>query len=239
MYKEKPFCVFQPPLFEWIHAQYRSVTCSSPCSLPPGAAMNKGYGSPPKVGEPAHPGSFGKPNSWPGLPSRPHFVSDSSVTLRVTRGASRGLRPSLREPLRGRARSFRHLPLRARLRAVLGLHLTVQQKHRARPLTGTGRRGVAPNELLTDLSPYGLRLVRQNSSAPPPGLPPGPGLAPPLCQLRPPVRYAPGLRPEMAKRLPAIALLDDHVQTHNARRRGYRQYAAREITVAQGRPLGS
>lgn len=70
------------------------------------------YGSPPEVGEPAHPGSFCKQNSLPGLPSRPHFVSDSSVTLWVPRGASRGLRPPLRGPLRGRARRFRHSPLR-------------------------------------------------------------------------------------------------------------------------------
>jgi len=133
------------------------------------AAINKCYGSPPEVGEPARPGSFCKQNSLPCLPSRPRCASDSSVTLRVTWGASRDLRPSLCEPLRGRARRFRHSPLGARLRAVLGLHLTVQQKHLARPLIGAGRRGVAPNELLPDQSPYGLRLVHQNSSAPPPG----------------------------------------------------------------------
>jgi len=146
------------------------------------------------------------PNSLPGLPSRPHFVSDSSATLWVARGASRGLRPPLRGPLRGRARRFRHSPLGARLRAVLGLHLTVQQKHLARPLIGAGRRGVAPNELLPDLSPYGLRLVRQNSSAPPPGCRLDRGWRPRFTISGRLSAALPGLRPEMVKRLPARKL---------------------------------
>lgn len=159
------------------------------------------YGSPPKVGEPAHPRSFCKQNSLPGLPSRPHSVSGSSVTLRVTRGASRGLRPPLRGPLRGRARRFRHSPAGARLRALLGLRLTAQQKHLARPRTGIGRRGFAPIELFCRLSPPAPACGKKLDGSPTRRLP-GPGLAPPLCHLWPPVRCAPGLRPDMAKRPP-------------------------------------
>lgn len=70
------------------------------------------YGSPPEVGGPAHPGSFCKQNSLPGLPSRPHCVSDSSVTLRVTRGASRSLRPPCaRDRCAGGRRGFAPIEL--------------------------------------------------------------------------------------------------------------------------------
>ena len=196
------------------------------------------YGSPPEVGEPAHPGSFCKQNSLPGLPSRPHCVSDSSVTLWVPRGASRGLRPPLRGPLRGRARRFWHLPLRARLRAVLGRHLTVPQKHLARPRPGFGRRGFAPIELFCRQSPAAPACGKKLDGSPT-KLPPGPGLAPPLRHLWPPVRCAPGLRPAMAKLLPGMRRLGEHTQTRNAAWRSPMCCAARGFVIAWCRSLGS
>ena len=125
------------------------------------------YGSPPEVGEPAHPRSFCKQNSLPGLPSRPHCVSDSSVPLRVTWGASRGLRPPLRGPLRGRARRFRHSPLRASAPSCARPAPYGAAKTPCPPPYRVGRRGFAPIELFCRLSPA-APLAAKNSTAPPP-----------------------------------------------------------------------
>lgn len=161
------------------------------------------YGSPPEVGEPTHPGSFCKQNSLPGLPS-PHFVSDSSVTLRVTRGASRSLRPPLREPLRGRARRFWHSPLRASAPSCARPASYGAAKTPRPPPYRVGRRGFAPIELFCRQSPTAPACGKKLAGFPT-RLLPGPGLTPPLRHLWPPVRCTSGLRPKMAKRLPQHA----------------------------------
>ena len=170
------------------------------------------YGAPPEVGEPAHPRSFCKQNSLPGLPSRPHCVSDSSVTLRVTRGASRGLRPPLRGPLCGRARRFRHSPLRASAPSCARPAPHGAAKTPCPSPYRVGRRGFAPIEIFCRLSPPAPACGKK-LDGPPTKLPPGPGLTPPFHHLWPPVRCASGLRPEMVKRLPHVVIFNFHSES--------------------------
>ena len=196
------------------------------------------YGSPPEVGGPAHPGSFCKQNSLPGLPSRPHCVSDSSVTLRVTRGASRSLRPPCaRDRCAGGQGVFGTRPCGSRLRAVLGLRLTAQQKHLARPLSGR-EAGLCPPRAFLPPVAYGSACDKKLDGSPT-KLPPGPGLAPPLCHPCPPVRCAPGLRPAMTKRPPRMRRLGNHTQSRNAGWRSAMYCAARFFVFAWCRSFSS
>lgn len=101
-----------------------------------------------------------------------------------------------------------------------------------------GRRGFAPIELFCRQSPTAPACGKKLDGSPT-KLPPGPGLAPPLRPLWPPVRFAPGLRPAMAKRFPRMRRLGSHTQTRNADWRSAMCCAARVFVIAWRRSFSS
>lgn len=139
------------------------------------------YGSPPEVGEPAHPRSLGKAQLLAGLA----FASALRVGLQrhPTGGLGRLPRPTASPSgTASRAgKAFSALALRGSAPSCARPAPYGAAKTPCPPPYRAGRRGVAPNELLPDLSPYGLRLVRQNSSAPPSGCRLNRGLRPHLA----------------------------------------------------------
>lgn len=119
-------------------------------------------------------------------------------------------------PLRGRACRFLMPPgqrpavtcvpspsTRAAVRRGPGGRLS---KPACPPPDGSGSAGFAPTELLPDQSPYGLRLVGQNSAAPPAGRVLHLGCRPHFPAPRRPLRFASGSSSRPVKRLPRLRL---------------------------------